>query len=284
MSDMSRKITLLDGAVGTTLWGIAEAHGVAKVPVWRYNIEHPEFVEELTRRYLDAGSEIILANTFGANGPAVKHSSSYTAPEVVSAGVKITKRVLEGTGVKTCFSVGPLTQILEPYGDLEEDECRAIYEEMINAGVEAGCDIILIQTFMDLAMMKIAAEVAKTYDLPVFCSMTFEKAGKTMFGNSVQDTIDELVPLGIDAIGLNCSLGPDLALPIIKEFAEKTDLPIIFKPNAGKPILSADGTTSTAYSAEQFAEDVKPALPYINYVGGCCGSDATYIKELKKLL
>ena len=281
---MSRKITLLDGAVGTTLWGLAEENGVAKVPVWRYNIEHPEFVEELTRRYLDAGSEIILANTFGANRPAVEHSSDFDPPAVVAEGVKIAKRVLAGTGVKTCMSCGPLTQILEPYGDLEEDECRAIYEEMIKAGVEAGCDVIMLQTFMDLAMMKIAAEVAKQYDKPVFCSLTFEKAGKTMFGNSVQDAIDELAPLGIDAIGLNCSLGPDLALPIIKEFAEKTDLPIIFKPNAGKPILSADGSTSTAYSAAQFAEDIKPALEYVSYVGGCCGSDSSYIREIKKLL
>jgi len=281
---MSRKITLLDGAVGTTLWNIAEAHGVPKIPVWRYNIEHPEFVGELTEKYLEAGSEIILANTFGANGPSVKHSSDYKVAEVVSAGVKITKNILSGTGVKTCMSVGPLTQILEPYGDLEEDECRAIYEEMIKAGVDAGCDMIMIQTFMDLAMMKIAAEVAKTTGLPVFCSMTFEKVGKTMFGNSVQDTIDELTPLGIDAIGLNCSLGPDLALPIVKEFSEKTDLPIIFKPNAGKPILSADGTTSTAYSAAQFAIDVKPALECVSFIGGCCGSDSTYIKEIKKLL
>ena len=281
---MSKKITLLDGAVGTTLWGIAEAHGVEKVPVWRYNIEHPEFVEELTRKYLEAGSEIILANTFGANGPSVKHSSDYSVKDVVTAGVKITKKVLEGTGVMTCMSAGPLSQILEPYGDLEEDECRAIYEEMIGAGVEAGCDMIMVQTFMDLQMMKIAAEVAKSYGLPVFCCMTFEKVGKTMFGNSVEDTIEELAPLGIDAIGLNCSLGPDLALPIIKEFAEKTDLPIVFKPNAGKPILSADGTTAAAYSAAQFAEDVKPALEYVSYIGGCCGSDSTYIKEIKKLL
>jgi len=281
---MSKKITLLDGAVGTTLWGIAEANGVAKVPVWKYNIEHPEFVEELTKKYLEAGSEIILTNTFGANGPSVKYSSNYSVADVVTAGVKITKKVLEGTGVRTSMAVGPLSQILEPYGDLEEDECRAIYEEMIGAGVKAGCDIIMVQTFMDLAMMKIAAEVAKSYGLPVFCCMTFEKAGKTMFGNSVDDVIEELTPLGIDAIGLNCSLGPDLALPIIKEFSEKTDLPIVFKPNAGKPILSADGTTSTAYSAEQFAIDVKPALEYVDYIGGCCGSDATYIKEIKKLI
>ena len=281
---MSRKITLLDGAVGTTLWGIAEANGVKKEPVWKYNVEHPEYVEELTRRYLEAGCEIILANTFGANRHAVQRSSSYTVKEVIEGGVKAAKKVLDGTGVKLCLSIGPLTQLLEPYGDLEEEECAAIYDEMLDAGVGAGADMILVQTFMDLEMMRVATVEAKKYGLPVMCSMTFEKSGKTMFGNSVQDTIDTLAPLGIQAIGLNCSLGPDLALPIIKEFSEKTDLPLLFKPNAGKPIMSADGTTSVAYTAQQFAEDIKPALEYVSYIGGCCGSDEEYIKEIKKLL
>ena len=281
---MKRKITLLDGAVGTTLWNIAEANGVSKDPVWKYNIEHPEFVEELTKSYLDAGCEIILANTFSANAPTVKRASSYTVRDVITSGVKIARNVLDGTGVKLCLSLGPLSDFLEPYGDLEEDECTAIYDEMLEAGVGAGCDMILIQTFMDLEMMRVATVAAKKYGLPVFCSMTFEKSGRTMFGNSVEDTVETLAPLGIDAIGLNCSLGPDLALPIIREFSEKTDLPILFKPNAGLPIMSADGSTSAAYTASQFAEDIRPALPYVDYIGGCCGSDATYIREIKKLL
>lgn len=281
---MERKITLMDGAIGTSLWVIAEKNGVEKMPVWRYNIEHPEFVRELTQRYLDAGCEIILANTFGANGPAVKRASGYTSAEVVAAGVKAAKAVLDGTGVKLCLSLGPLMQLLEPYGDMEEEECAAIYDEMLDAGVGAGADMILIQTFMDLEMMRVATVEAKKYGLPVMCSMTFEKNGKTMFGNSVEDVIETLTPLGIAAIGLNCSLGPDLALPIIKEFSEKTDLPLLFKPNAGKPILSADGTTATTYDAKRFAEDVKPALEFVSYIGGCCGSDPEYIKEIKKLL
>ncbi len=281
---MKKKITLLDGAVGTTLWGIAEENGVEKVPVWKYNVEHPEFVVELVKRYVDAGCEIVLANTFGANGPAVKRSSDYTVAEVIEGGVRAAKKALEGTDVKLCLSLGPLMQLLEPYGDMEEEECAAIYDEMLDAGVGAGADMILIQTFMDLEMMRVATVEAKKYGLPVMCSMTFEKSGKTMFGNSVQDTIDVLTPLGIDAIGLNCSLGPDLALPIIKEFSEKTDLPLLFKPNAGKPILSEDGSTVTAYTAEQFAKDVQPALEFVSYIGGCCGSDAEYIKEIKKLL
>lgn len=281
---MKKDVTLLDGAIGTILWDKAEAHGVEKEPVWKYNIEHPEFVEDVTREYLDAGSEIVLTNTFGANRPAVNHSSSYTVDEVITAGVTIAKNLLRGTKARVCLDIGPLSQLLEPYGPLKKDKCAEIYDEMMKAGVDAGCDMIMMETFMDLEMMRIATLVAQKYDKPVFCSMTFEKHGKTIFGNPVQSIIDTLSPLGIDAIGLNCSLGPIHALPIIKEFSQKTDIPLILKPNAGKPILSDGGSTTASYSAEQFVEEIKPALKYASYIGGCCGSDPSYISGIKKCL
>lgn len=277
---MSKKITLLDGAGGTTLWAIAERNGVAKDPVWIYNIEHPEYVEELVKSYADAGSEMIYTNTFGANRLAVEKSSSYSAPEVVKAGVEISKRVLAGTGIKSALSIGPLSVLLEPFGDLEEDECEEIYEEMIKAGVEAGADAIVLETFLDLNMLSIAASVAVKYGVPVYCSMTFEKVGKTMFGNSVEDMVEELEPLGVAGVGMNCSLGPELAIPIIEEFAKQTTLPILFKPNAGLPV---DGGESEC-TAESFAKAVEPALSYVSLVGGCCGSNPDYIREIKKLL
>ena len=277
-----KKPVLLDGAVGTSLWEIAEANGVEKVPVWRYNLEHPEFVRTLCKRYADAGAQIILANTFGANGPSVKRSSDYGAAEVVAAGVRVAREVLAGTGRRVALSAGPLTQLVEPWGDLSEGEAQAIYEEQIGAGVDAGADLIMLQTFIDLHMMEIAARVAVQSGLPVFCTMTFEKVGKTMFGNSVQDVIDALTPLGVAAVGMNCSLGPDLALPVIREFSEKTDLPLVFKPNTGKPILAPDGSTTTATDAETFVREVEPALEFVDYIGGCCGSNPEYIRLLSR--
>lgn len=277
-------ITLLDGAMGTGLWALADEAGIEKVPVWKYNIEHPELVETMNRRYLEAGSQVIQANTFGANGPAVKHSSDYDPADVVAAGVRIAKKVAEGTDVKVAISFGPLTELLEPYGDLEEDECFEIYDTVIKAGVEAGADMVILETFLDIEMSAIAAKAALQYGKPVICSMTFEKVGKTMMGNSVQDAIDKLVPLGIAGIGMNCSLGPDQALPIIKEFSEKTDTPLFYKPNAGLPVITEDGSTIAAVGAKEFAEYLKPAVPFVSYIGGCCGSDPEYIKEIKKIL
>lgn len=281
---MDRKITLLDGAYGTSLWHYADEAGIKNDPVWKYNIEHPELVAKLTKAYYDAGSEIIQANTFGANGPAVKRSSKYATADVVAAAVKIAKDTLAGTDAKVSLSVGPLSVLLEPYGDLEEDECYEIYDEIIGAGVNAGADIVALETFMDVEMMRIAATVGKKYGVPVFCSMTFEKSGKTMMGNSVQDVIDTLTPVGIDAVGMNCSLGPEQALPIIKEFSEKTDLPLIFKPNAGMPVRNANGTSEAPIGAQEFAQLVKPAFEYVSYIGGCCGSDPCFITEIKKCL
>lgn len=276
---MNSNPVLMDGAVGTSLWEKTEN----KVPVWRYNVENPGIVTELHKEYIEAGSKIILANTFGANSGAVGRTD-YSVEKIVREGVILAKDAVKGTDVKVALSVGPLSVLLEPYGDLEEEEAEAIFEEQIGSGMKEHPDLIFLQTFMDLHMMEVAVRVAKKYDVPVFSAMTFEKVGKTMMGQSVKDTVETLAPLGIDAIGMNCSLGPDLAVPIIKEFKNYTDLPLVFKPNAGKPILSADGTATTAYSADIFVEDILPAVDLVTYIGGCCGSNASYIQALSKAL
>ena len=275
-----KNITLLDGAVGTSLWELAEKAGIEKVPVWKYNMERPEMVTELHKRFIGAGARIILANTFGANGPAVKRSSAFDPAEVVRAGVRLAKDAAKDSGVRTALSVGPLMQLMEPYGDLEEDEVAEIYRQVFEAGMSEGAELIMIQTFIDLGMMSVAAKEAKKFGVPVMCTLSFEKRGKTMMGNSVQDIIDELEPLGIDGIGMNCSLGPDLAIGVIREFSEKTKLPLVFKPNAGKPILASDGSTVSDYDAKTFVREIAPALEFVDYIGGCCGCNWEYIWEL----
>lgn len=278
------KKVLLDGGVGTSLWELAQEHNLPKDPVWKYVLEHPEIVSELHAGMIAAGAKIILADTFGANGPAVRRSSGYEPCEVVTKAMELALEAVDGTDVKAFLPFGPLSMLLEPYGDLEEDECEEIYSEVIDAGVKAGAHGIYLQTFMDVEMMKIAVRVARRHDIPVFSSMSFEGKGRTMMGNSVEDFVRAVVPLGVDAIGMNCSLGPVEAVPIIREFTEYTDLPLIFKPNSGKPQVGPDGKTVALYSAGQFAEEVKPAIEVATYIGGCCGCNAEYIKELNQLL
>ena len=281
---MNGNIILLDGAGGTCLWNLAESLGCTKDPVWKYNMEHPDIVKQVAADYVAAGSQIILANTFGANGPAVKRSSDYSVEDVVRAGVRLAKEAAFGTDVKVALDIGPLTVLMEPYGDLTEEEAEEIFREQIGAGMKEQPDLILLETFLDLEMLKVAARVAKSYDVPVFCTMTFEGRGRTMMGNRVEDIAEELEELGVDAVGLNCSQGPETAIPVILEFAEHTDLPLIFKPNAGKPVLAEDGSVISPYDAAAFVRDVEPALDKVTYLGGCCGSSPDYIRALKAYL
>ena len=139
----------------------------------------------------------------------------------------------------------------------------------------AGADSIALETFMDLEMLRIAVEAAKPFGLPLMCSMTFEKRQRTMMGDTIEKICASMEEAGAMAVGMNCSYGPVKALEIIKSFSEKTSLPLYYKPNAG---MGED------YSAEQFAREVEPALELVSFVGGCCGCDESYIKELGKLL
>ncbi len=275
-----KNVVLMDGAVGTSLWEKSED----KVPVWRYNLEKPEIVSELHHEYIAAGSKIILANTFGANGTAVSKSSSYTVKNVVSTGVKLAKAAAAGTDVKVALAIGPLMGLLEPYGDISEANAVKLFEEQIGSGMDEKPDLIYLQTFIDIEMLKIAAKIARQYDVPLFCSMSFEKKGRTIMGNSVRQMLDELEVYHPDAVGLNCSLGPDLAMPVIKQFTEMTERPVLFKPNAGKPIGSGN-SSAASFDVETFVNDILPAVDLgISYIGGCCGSNARYIKRLDEKL
>ena len=287
---MAKKdIILLDGAVGTSLWERSGDHN----PVWTYNIERPELVKAQARDFLEVGAKILLTNTFGANAPAVSASSALDPDEVVAAGVRLAKETLAeakaaaGDGryddVKVTLAVGPLSQMLEPWGELPADECRAIYARMFAAGMSEGADAIEVMTFMDLDMLRIAVEEAMKYGVPVFALMSFTEWGKTMMGNGVEDIVAALEPLGVSALGINCSLGPDKALPVLKEFAEKAHVKIMFKPNAGIPILSGGGTVNACTPAV-FAEAFEPAFEYADYVGGCCGTNSLYLRAVKQRL
>lgn len=273
---MREDLVLLDGAVGTSLWEKTDDRG----PVWRYNLEQPDIVRELAAEYVDAGAQIVLANTFGANRLAVKRTR-YSVREIVSTGVRLTRETV-GTQAKTALAVGPLPVLLEPWGDLSEEDAFELFDEQISSGIDEKPDVIVLQTFMDADMMRIAIKAASRHGLPIFSMLTFTEAGKTIMGHSVERYVETVKDLPVAAIGINCSLGPEKAIPILASFRQYTDLPLIFKPNAGKPILQENGET-VEYDAETFATDCMPALDCdIKYIGGCCGSNASYIRTLRK--
>ena len=204
------RITLLDGASGTRLWALAEAAGVPKAPTWSYNLSHPELVTQIGREYVEAGSEILYANTFAANRLSVKDGEASVAA-AVRAGVEAAKAAA-GDAARVAMDVGPLTAMLEPYGDLGEAEAEEIFAEQIGAGMDAGAELIVLETFMDLNLLKCAVHAAKKYDAPLLCSMTFNANGRTLAGDRVEEVVAALEALGADAVGMNCSPEPETGI------------------------------------------------------------------------
>ncbi len=272
------KVKFLDGSVGTCLWEMSKVKG----NVWLLNMTHSDIVLDLHKNYVKAGSHIISSNTFSVNALSIKESD-YTVDEVITKAIQIAKEAVKDTDVKVAFDIGPLTELLEPYGDLTEDECEKIYSEIIESGMKQSPDLFFFETFMDVEMLKIAVKIASKYDIPIFCSMTFEPIGKTIMGNSVDDMLEELAEYKIDAVGLNCSREPTELMSVIKSFREKTDMPLIFKPNAGLPQQLGD---KSVYETDMdiFANDMFEASKLGEiYLGGCCGTNPSYIKKLIEL-
>ena len=261
-----KNIKLLDGATGTMLWEKAQAAGLEKVSTWRYNLEAPQLVAELHAQYAAAGSQIIYTNTFCANRPAVS-AEGFEVTDIIKQGVILARQSAK-KGVKIALDFGPLMNPMEPFGTTTEEDCRLFYREMCQAGKDA--DLIVLETFMDADSLAIAAREALETGLPVLCSMSFDKGSRTFFGADI-DSMLKALPEGVAAVGLNCSFGPQKAVPVIQEFSEKTDLPLLLKPNTGD------------LEPKQFAKALLPALPLVSYLGSCCGSSPEYIKELKKL-
>jgi len=271
-------VTLLDGAIGTSLWEKSED----KVPVWQYNLTNPKIVRELCLEYLDAGAELVQANTFSANAMSMK-KTNFKVNEVVSAAMEIAHEAADGRA-KIVLSVGPLPVLLEPYGDLTEEDAFEIFDEQISAGAAGKPDVILMETFIDIEMMKVAVRAAKKHGLPIFCSMSYGGGGRTIMGNSVRDVVDALKDEPVAAVGLNCSLGPDEALPLMAQYKACTDLPLIFKPNAGKSGMSG-GQIKMQFDVEHFVtHSVKAMESGVSYIGGCCGTNPTYIRALRDKL
>ncbi len=262
-------ITFLDGAIGSIL---IEKGGDT---VSLLNSTDVATVAQLHKSYIAAGADIICTNTFSAN----KYSKlNHSFIDVITAGVLIAKDVTDGRA-SVAFDVGPLSELLEPYGDLTEEDCAHQYCEILAAGVTQCPDYIFFETFMDLNMLEIAVKQATAYGLPIMCSMSFTKVGKTIMGDSVQQMVERLSQYPLAAIGLNCSMEPANSLPVAKEFRKYTDLPIIFKPNAGPPQLSKDGVSYE--EAELFVSEFDGIEALGNVlIGGCCGSTPKHIELL----
>lgn len=276
---LGKELLFLDGGMGTLL----QAEGLApgELPE-TWNIEHPEKVEAIHRRYYEAGSDVVLANTFGAN-VCKFHDDRYTVEEVIRAGIANAKRAGEQIGKETyvALDMGPTGKLLKPMGDLDFDDAYEAFAEAVRYGEKYGADLIHIETMSDTYEVKAAILASKeNSSLPVFVTMIFDERGKLLTGGDVPSVVAMLEGLRVDALGLNCGLGPKQMLPILNDLRRYTSLPIIVKPNAGLP-KQKNGETYYDVEPDEFARIMQEVVKEgACVIGGCCGTTPEHIKKL----
>lgn len=274
-----RPFQFLDGAMGTELLAAGLPLGQRPETLC---FTAPEVVEQVHRRYLQAGSDMIYANTFGANAHKLE-GTGYTVAQVVSQAVRIARKAVGETGALVALDVGPIGELLEPLGTLSFEAAYDLFREMVTAGAAAGADLVAVETMTDLGEVRAAVLAAQECcDLPIYVTMTFEENRRTFTGCTIPAMALTLEGLGVDAIGINCSLGPKEILPLAEELLEWTDLPVIVKPNAGLP-----DPVSNAYhiAPEEFAAQMTAFADLgVTILGGCCGTTPDFIRALTRTL
>lgn len=272
----SKEFVFLDGGMGTMLqsFGIVTEH----VPEL-LNLTDPDTIMKIHDMYAESGSDIIYSNTFGANSFKLR-GSGHTVEEIVGAGIRNAKRAAAGRAL-TALDIGPIGQLLEPAGTLKFEEAYECYKEIVLAGKEA--DLIVIETMTDLYEVKAAVLAAKeNSDKPVLVTMTFEENMRTFTGVSPECMVALLEGLGVDALGVNCSLGPVELSPVLDKICSLTTLPVIAKPNAGLP---DPVTNKFNVGPEEFAESAaKLAEAGVTLFGGCCGTTPEHIRAVTEAL
>jgi methionine synthase I (cobalamin-dependent) len=274
---------LTDGAWGTEL----QARGLAlgEMPDF-WNLSHPDRVEAVARAYVDAGSQIILTNTFRASRIALgNHPDVDRVAEVNRAGVEISKRAA-GNEARVFASIGPSGKLLLS-GGVSKEDLAASFCEQAEALREGGADAIVVETMADLTEAELAIEAAKATGLPVVACMVFDSGknkDRTVMGTTATQAAETLSALGVDVIGANCGNGIEGYVPICAEYAAASDKPIWIKANAGIPELK-NGEVVYNTTAEEFA-DFLPRLieAGASFVGGCCGTSPQFIRALKEKL
>ncbi len=270
---------ILDGGMGTLLQEAGLKPG--ELPE-RWNVSHPEEIIRIQKAYFDAGSNVVLSNTFGANSLKFEEEELRT---LIHAAIKNARAAAgESSGTQEKFvalDIGPIGKLLKPYGDYEFEDAVSVYAKTVEIGTEAGADLIFIETMNDSYDTKAALLAAKeNSSLPVFVSNAYGSDGKLMTGASPAAMVAMLEGMHADAIGANCSLGPEQLVGVIEEYLEYASVPVLLKPNAGLP-RSENGKTVYDVTPDEFADSVEKLLKKgVRITGGCCGTRPEFIKAV----
>lgn len=276
MDRIGREWLFFDGGTGSILQEKGLQPG--ELPE-TWNLLHPNRILDLHRGYLEAGADIYNTNTFGAN----RLKFPENLDEIVTAAVKLAKEARTQAGrdedAYVALDIGPTGKLLAPMGDLSFDDAVDIFGEVVRIGAREGADLVLIETMNDSYEAKAAVLAAKeNCDLPVFITCVFDGSGKMLTGGTPESVVAMLEGLGVDALGVNCSLGPAQMIPIVERLVKAAHVPVLVNPNAGLP-KSVDGKTVYDVGPEEFAGYMKQiAALGAAAVGGCCGTTPDYIR------
>lgn len=279
MEEIRKRIVFFDGGTGSLL----QANGLkpGELPE-TWNILQPEIVTKLHYDYLEAGADIIKTNTFGANGLKFNNSSEYGLDGIVTAAMENAKNAVGKAGKKSfiALDIGPTGKLLKPLGDLGFEEAYGLFSDVVKIGAREGADLVLIETMSDSYEVKAAVLAAKeNCDLPVFATMIFDSKGNLLTGGTVESTVALLEGLGVDALGINCGLGPLQIKGILADIMKAASVPVIVNPNAGLP-RSEGGKTVYDIDADEFAETMREIVEMgACVVGGCCGTTPEHIRK-----
>lgn len=278
-----RGVVLLDGATGSNFRKAEMPVGVC-TEVWA--LEHPDVVRHLQSAYIEAGSRIIYAPTFAANRISLSaHGQQDRLEELNTKLLAISKDVAGGRA----YVAGDITttgKMLEPRGEITYEELFDVYREQIHVLAEAGADLIVAETMLDVEETMVVLDAAQSVcDLPVMCSLTLEADGSALYGGDAVEVVESLQEMGAAAVGLNCSVGPDQLEAVIASMKRVANVPIIAKPNAGMPEIDEKGIAHYSMPPEHFAVAMKRLVECgAQIVGGCCGTDPEYIRMLAEEL
>lgn len=284
LEEIRKRIVFFDGGTGSLL----QANGLkpGELPE-TWNVVHPDIMTKLHRDYLEAGADIIKTNTFGANGLKFYKGAEFDLDEVVRAALHNARQAVKTAnypeGKKRGYialDLGPTGKLLKPLGDLDFEDAYNIYSQVVKIGEEEGADLVLIETMSDSYETKAAVLAAKeNSSLPVFVTMIFDEKGKLLTGGNVESTVALLEGLRVDALGINCGLGPIQMKDILADIMKVTSIPVIVNPNAGLP-RSEGGKTVYDIDADEFARVMAEiVLMGACVIGGCCGTTPEHIEK-----
>lgn len=281
--DLTKNILLLDGATGSNLMAAGMPRGVC-TETWV--LQHREVLQKLQKAYINSGSRVIYAPTFGANRINLKmHHLEDKIKEMNYELVAIAKESANGQA----FIAGDITttgKMMAPSGDLTYEEAFEVYEEQISFLRDAGVDMIIAETMINIEETLAAVDAAsQVCELPILCTMTVEADGSIFSGGNAVEAALALESAGASAVGINCSVGPDQLVSVVRNIKEAVSIPVIAKPNAGMPVIDDKGNAVYSMGAAEFAKHMKVLVENgASIIGGCCGTTPEYIKAVAQEL